>query len=349
MAITRLSDLITPELFTQLILVRTRELSRLIASGALVLDPQLSSLMQGGGLTFNVPGYNDLLNEVDRVGDDDPGNIAGVSKITQHNQVGVRMNRNFSWGSMDLNRALTGSDPMAAIVNLVGGYWARRLQAAFVATWMGVFNDNDAAPDATEHVQGDLTNDVSGIGFSDGVTNFTAVNFINSTLTMGDALDSLGMIMVHSFVYARMQTLNLIDFIPDARGEVSIPTYQGHAVIIDDGLPNPSAPAPATTGAGIFHSWIFRGGATTWGQATPKTPTEIERVPASGNGAGEEQLWSRVQWLIHPQGHRYDATPANGGPDNTATVNNLAHLDSWKRVWPERKQIGVARLITREF
>nr|DAS50813.1 MAG TPA: major capsid protein [Caudoviricetes sp.] len=31
------------------------------------------------------------------------------------------------------------------------------------------------------------------------------------------------------------------------------------------------------------------------------------------------------------------------------TVVNLAHAGSWKRVFPERKQIKIARLITREF
>jgi hypothetical protein len=52
--------------------------------------------------------------------------------------------------------------------------------------------------------------------------------------------------------------------------------------------------------------------------------------------------------MIHPVGHRYDASAPAGGPSNASTTNNLANATSWKRVFPERKQIKIARLITRE-
>jgi hypothetical protein len=82
---------------------------------------------------------------------------------------------------------------------------------------------------------------------------------------------------------------------------------------------------------------------------SPKVPTEVWRDPAAGNGSGQEVLHSRIELCLHPVGHAYVGTPANGGPSNAATTNNLAHQDSWKRVFPERKQIKIARLKTREF
>ena len=51
---------------------------------------------------------------------------------------------------------------------------------------------------------------------------------------------------------------------------------------------------------------------------------------------------------MHPAGHAYAGTPANGGPSNAATANNLAAAASWNRVYPERKQIKIARLRTTE-
>jgi len=76
---------------------------------------------------------------------------------------------------------------------------------------------------------------------------------------------------------------------------------------------------------------------------------EVFRNPDRGNGAGSDTLYNRVEWCIHPVGHAYVGSPAtDGGPTNAATANNLAYSHSWVRVFPERKQIKLARLITRE-
>jgi hypothetical protein len=147
------------------------------------------------------------------------------------------------------------------------------------------------------------------------------------------------MVMVHSVVYNRMQKNNLIDFIPDARGEINIPTFLGREVIVDDGI---------TNAAGVYHSWLFGPGALRLGVGTPKVPTEIERLAGAGNGGGAETLYNRVEWAIHPTGNKYAGSPANGGPSNASSANNLAAAASWQRVYPERKQIKIARLISRE-
>lgn len=346
--ITQIADVIVPEIFNPYVQQMTEEKSRLVQSGVAIRSAEMDDFLSGGGLTANAPSFKDLDNDADNVstdvGDDDftGGSANSAPKKTgTSNEIMVRLSRNQSWSSADLTSALAGADPMNSIANRVSDYWARRLQAAFVATMNGVFADNDAAPSGAEHVQGDLTNDVSAAGYSAGVTDFSAEAFIDAAVTMGDSMGDLSLVCVHSIVYARMQKNNLIDFIPDARGETTIPTFLGRIVIVDDGVPNPSS--------GIFHTWLFGGGAVGLGMSAPKVPTETARKPDSGNGGGSEVLYNRVEWAIHPVGHKYAGTPANGGPSNAATSNNLAQADSWERVYPERKQIKVARLITREF
>lgn len=344
--ITLISDVIVPEIFTPYVQQQTEEKSRLIRSGALVRDAAIDGLLAGGGLTFNVPSFKDLDNDTENVStdaaDDDytagSGNSA-PKKTGTSNEIAVRLNRNQSWSSADLTSALAGADPMASIASRVSDYWSRRMQAAFVATMNGVFADNDAAPSATEHTQYDLTNDVSGGSYVAGVTDFTAEAFLDAAVTMGDSMEDLGMIMVHSIVYNRMQKNNLIDFIPDASGAVNIPTFLGRIVIVDDGLP---------ASGNVYQSWLFGSGAVRLGVGTPKVPTETSRRPDAGNGGGQDVLFNRVEWCIHPIGHKYAGSPANGGPSNASTSNNLAHASSWARVFPERKQIKIARLITRE-
>jgi len=344
--ITLVSDIITPQIFTNYTQQLTQEKARIIQSGVAVRDAAIDGLLVGGGLIFNVPSYKDLDNDADRVStdtasDDFSGGTISPSphKTGTSQETAVRLSRNNSWSSSDLASSLAGTDPMRSIGDRVGYYWTRRLQAAFVATIQGVFADNAAAPSGSEHVQNDMTLDISGGAYLDGVTNFSAEALIDAATTMGDSSDQLKMIMVHSIVYARMQKNNLIDFIPDASGEVNIPYFLGREVIVDDAVPRNS---------NIYESWLFGTGAIRMGMGNAKVPTEVERRAGAGNGGGQEILYNRVEWTIHPVGHRYAGTAANGGPSNASTSNNLANAGSWARVFPERKQIKIARLITRE-
>ena len=338
--ITQIVDVVVPEIFTPYIQQLTEEKARIVQSGVLARDAFMDTLLAGGGLTFNVPSWRDLDNETDRVStdtavDDFAGGTIRPSPLkTQTDQeIAVRLSRNNSWSAANLAAALAGSDPMDSIGSRVAFYWTRRLQAAFVATMNGVILDNVA------NDSGDYENDISGGGFVDGVTNFSAEAFLDAAVTMGDSMEGLVAVMVHSVVFNRMQKNNLIDFIPDARGEVQIPTFLGREVIIDDGMPNTS---------NVYDTWLFGMGALRLGVGSAKVPTEVEREAGGGNGGGQEILYSRQEWSIHPTGHAYTGTSPDGGPGNGTGANELQNAGSWNRVYPERKMIKFARLVTRE-
>lgn len=339
--ITQVSDVVVPEIFTPYVQQLTEEKARIIASGVAVRDPALDEMLAGGGLTFNIPSFRDLDSDADRVSTDtstSAGFAAGTDspdpkKIQTDQEIAVRLNRNQSWSSADLASVLAGSDPLEAIIGRVAFYWTRRLQAIVLATVNGVIKDN-VANDA-----GDYQNDISGAGFIDGVTNFSAEAFLDTAVTMGDSMEDLVAIMVHSVVYNRMQKNNLIDFVADSDGKVVIPTFLGRSVLIDDGMPN---------AANVYDSWLFGAGFLRLGSAAPKVPTEIVREAGAGNGGGQEILYSRNQWSLHPVGHAYTGTAPIGGPGNGTGANELNAAASWNRVYPERKMIKFARLVTRE-
>jgi len=345
--LTQIADVIVPAIFTPYVQQLTEEKARIIQSGVAARNPAVDAMLAGGGLTFNVPSFRDLDNDADRVSTDTPhaeftGGVAepDPQKIETAQEIAVRLSRNNSWSSADLTAALAGRDPMEAIASRVAFYWTRRLQAAFIATMNGIIADNAAAPTGGDlHVQNDLIHDISGASYVPGVTDFSAEAFIDTAVTMGDSMESLTAIFVHSVVFSRMQKNNLIDFIPDARGEVEIPTFLSREVIVDDGMP--------VTGQ-VYDSWLFGAGAVQLGVGTPVTPTEVERKAGAGNGGGQEVLYNRLEWAIHSIGHAYIGTAASGGPSNAATANNLAAAGSWSRRWPERKQVKFARLVTRE-
>lgn len=335
---TALSDVIVPEIFTPYVQNRTKELSRLLGSGAAVLDPSIAGMLAGGGNTFTLPFFKDLDNdEEDVMSDDAPGvNDSTPKKIKAGEEVAVRLARHQSWSSNNLVAELINADPMAAIGDRVAAYWDRRDQATFIATAKGVFANNATATDA-HHVKDDMLHDVSGSAYSAGVTSFTANAFIDTVLTMGDSMEDLTLICVHSIVYGRMMKNNLIQFIPDARGEVNIPTFLGRRVIVDDGMPMPEA--------GKFETWLFGRGAFRINYGTFDKPTELARAAAAGKGAGADILHNRRVLTLHPTGYAYKGAATKGGPANSV----LAAAASWERAYPERKQIAMAKLITREF
>lgn len=336
--LTRIADIVVPEIFAGYVQTLTQEKSRLVQSAALVMDQRLNDNLNGGGLTFNEPFYHDLLSSdgdhaenisTDKGADSTPDNIQASTEIQ------IRMSRNKSWGSADLTAALAGNDPMNAIANRVADWRVRRLQAAWLATMKGVFATNDVAPSSTStHTQKDLTLDISTQ--TGDAAKFSASAFISATGLMGDSMGQLTMVMMHSIVYQQLQRLNLIDFIPDARGEVNIAYYQGREVIVDDGMPNSN---------GVFHTYLIGAGATALGAGSPKVPVAVKRNEEANNGAGEEILFNRWEWIIHPVGHAWRGTAASkGGPSNT----ELGAAGTFDRVYRERKMIRIARLITKE-
>lgn len=360
---TLLTDVIVPEVYARYVIELTMTKSRLIQSGVLARDPLIDRFLAGGGSTFHMPMWNDLDDDADDVPTDDPADILALSvsagspslpsafldaipaKIDAHKEIVVRLNRSKSWASSDLLATLAGSDPMMVAVSRGGAYWARRFQDIFIATWKGVAKDNGV------NDSGDYANVISATTYTPGVTDFSAEAFLDATLTLGDADDEGGILMVHSVVYNRMRQNNLIDFIPDARGEVRIPTFLGYEVIVDDSMPTGTATilANGTAGnAGCYESWIFKRGAMGLGIGMPKVPVEVERHARAGNGAGQDVLTSRQMLAMHPRGHSYIGTAPEGGPSNEATTHNLNIATSWNRVASSRKHVGFCRLVTRE-
>jgi hypothetical protein len=336
-----LSSIVIPQIFTPYVQKLTEEKAKFVQSGIIQRSPVLDSFLLGGGNTLNRPSWKDLANDVENVALDTNGVLLGtafpndVKGLTTFNEIAVKLVRTQQWAESKLQDYISGDDALSAIAGRVAFYEARRLQALTLNVLAGVFADNDAAPVGTEHVQFDLTFDASGVSFVEGVTNFTADNLFNAQQTMGDSQEDLGILAVHSAVYTRMKKNNLIDFKQDSVTGASLATFQGLAVVFDDGMPK--------TG-NVYDSYLFAPGAMELGWGAPEKATEVSWQPDAGAGIGQNVLFRRWITSVHPMGHAYVGTATGGGPTNTT----LALAASWERRCPDRRQVKIARLRTRE-
>lgn len=333
---TRLADVsIAPEIATAAIILRMLDTNAFVNSGVLVRDPVLDNFLSSdlGGKTIAPRFLGPLGREEPNISTDNPADKSTPKKVTGGKNLAVRQSLNQSWSVMDLTADLSGVDPMGAVTDSIGDYWNTVLTDRVLASLKGI-----VAGDLVASGGPVLTVDITGE--SGAAALFNADAFIDAQTTLGDRERNLTAIALHSVVYATMKKQNLIDFIPNARGEVNIPTYMGLRVIVDDAMtyepavgadPGPASPAK-------YYSYLFGPGALALGVGSPKTPFAVHRDEAAGNGGGEEVVHSRLEWVIHPQGFSF-------GLDTTPTLAQLKTAANWTRNY-ERKRIPLAALVT---
>lgn len=333
MAETRLSDIIEPSVFTPYVLQRTMELSVLYESGIIAPHETVSKNTRSGGSLIDIPFWNDLGSDESNVGSDNPGSNSAPKKITAGKDIAIKHRRNQSWSSMDLTGIVAGDDPMKRVGDRVSAYWARDMQRTAIATLTGLFADNGANDNGDMIVN--IANDsVSAVADAELIS---AEAVIDAMQTLGDAKNDLVAVAMHSAVHARLQKLNLIDTVHDSNGNIMFTTYLDKRVIVDDGCP-----AVAGTNRITYSTYLFGKGALAHGDGAPRTPTEVDRLPAAGDGEGQEVLYSRQHYVLHPRGVKFTSSSIAGvSPTNT----ELQAAANWDRVH-ERKAVRLVELKT---
>jgi hypothetical protein len=342
MATVQLADIIDVVVFQDLPAVNSPELTAFYQSGIVTSNPLLNGLATAPGKLAELPFWRDLDSSVEpNRSNDDPTDIATPQKVSQGEQISRKVFLNQGWSKSDLASELAmGPKAMEHIRSRVDTYWVRQWQRRLIAAAIGVMADN-VANDGS-----DMVYDASGATNADIGANtvFTRQNFTSAAFTMGDRVDGTQAIAVHSMIYKRMVDNDDIDFIPDSQGNMTIPTFLGKRVIVDDGMPyTPAGGTLGTDTAPKYTSILFGAGAFGYGDGTPDVPVEVEREAAQGDGGGIETLWTRKTWILHPFGFQHTGTPAA-----SATGFNLAELalaTSWDRV-VDRKNVPLAFLTT---
>lgn len=340
MATVRLSDTVIPEVFLSYTAINDPEKTAYWESGIIASTEALNMITRVGGKSFTMPFWKDLDPTIEpNYSNDDPADLASPQKVGTGTMTARKSFLNQGWSDMDLVVELTGSDPMRHIASRVDTYWARQWQRRLTATTLGLYRRNVASENAdmsvvapTEVFNSDLVIDASG--------------------TLGDASGDLRAIAVHSKIRDRMLKNDEIVYLPDSSGSLTIATYKDLRVIVDDSMPIISGSGSTA----VYLSVLFGGQAIGFGgvaghafalgEGIPKTPVEMDRVPAAGNGGGMETMWMRKTWALHPFGYSWTDTSDPAMVEFSPTLADLATAAHWTRV-VSRKQTPMAFIASR--
>lgn len=336
MANTQLSDIIDVTVFQDIPAVNSPELTAFYQSGIVRRTSFMDMLANASGKEAELPFWNDLdESSLANISTSLASDVATADKITQGEQIARKLFLNKGWANADLvNEVAMGPKAMNHIRARTDKYWSRQWQRYLIGAANGVLADNVA------NDSGDMVYDVASetIAGQTSATRFSRSNFTAAAFTLGDAWENTGAIGVHSMVYKQMVDQDDIDFIPDSEGSMTIPTYMGKRVIVDDSM----TVTAGTTDGFKYTTVLFGEGAFGYGEGSPTIPVEVEREASQGNGGGIETLWTRKTYILHPAGFQFKSGSVAGV---SPTQAEYALAANWDRV-VTRKNVPIAYLIT---
>lgn len=296
MSITRLADVIQPEVFTPYVVQRTMELSDLIRSGIAENTQEFDRLASGPNKLVHLPYWNDLQGDDDVMldsGQHTPG------KIEAGEDVARKIARVKGFGANGLSAYLSGDDPMRVIADRIATYWERVYQKILISTLEGVF--------ASDSVKAEKVLDIT-----DGDKPLlTGESFLDALQLMGDAKGLLTGVMMHSAVETYLAKRKLIEYVQESEQNPRVPYFMGKRVIVDDGMIYDN-----DTKEGVMY--LFGRGAIAWGNGSHPNILQTELVRDGLSYSGEDVLMSRRIAILHPRGVKWLETNLRQNPSVAA-------------------------------
>jgi len=277
----------------------------------------------------------------DAVNYDGQTDITATSTKTFEQGV-VVVGRAKAWVEKDFSYDITGGqDFMDNVAKQVADYWQDIDQDTLLAILRGVFamTSTKGAEFVKKH-----TYEV------DGPMEATTLNSATAQ-ACGDHKKKFSMIFMHSVVSTNLENLNLLTALKytDKEGvtrDLTLYTWNGKLVIVDDGMPTEQAEGGST----VYTSYVLGEGTINYEDIGAKVPYEMARDPKT-NG-GQDTLYTRQRKVFAPFGLSYEkAKQASLSPtdDELADGTNWDLVHSGEATEAERsyvndKVIAIARI-----
>ena len=327
MASTRISDLFIQDLATSYTAQSSLAKNAFFMSGVAFQDPRVTPLMDAtqGGQLISMPYFNALTDGGYNIGNDDPSQKSTPDKIDTGYETAVKTFMNKSYSVMDLAALAISGDPMVAINAGIQKYWTNVSEARIIAATTGIIADSIANHDS------DLLYDISAQTGSGQNAYLNAAVMNTAAGYLGESMTDIKVVCVHPAVFTNLRNLNIIATMQEGATRTLFQTYEDYFIIVDKNMPKVKVDDTHYA----YYTYMYGSNALTYQYGNPGVEYEIDRDPASGNGAGEEILYTRRCDLVLPRGYQTVAVGGKAGL-NEAT---LATAGTWTRAWADRERI----------
>jgi len=320
MALTQITNIIEPAVYLKYTKEYMPEKLDIMTSGIFGNPiPELAAQMAAGGSTIDIPYWQDVTRS------EPAGQTDDTTTITPQNITATKMTaRKLFWAQAWSQAALAGAyatgntrDPLKSVVDFTEAYWRRIMQLTVIKCLDGVRADNVAndAGDMRYTVYSDIATPLAANKISPAAVN-------RARYTMGEMMNGVGTIIMHSKVYTDALDQEAISFVQPHALPFKIEMFAGCQVIVSDDVTVTSG-----TNSPMYRSYLIGPGALQQETHFPERAVATFFDEGKGNGAGIETLYNRRHVLIHPQGFRFTSSSVAGKSPSWAELATAANWD----------------------
>lgn len=284
-------------------------INALLKSGAFVGDARIKQLLSAHTGTFAT-----RIPMMGRISDTEPVNYDGKTDIP-YDSIGTLSHRVTSfgrakaWGENQFVYDITGGvEPLTWIGQQIADYWDDQTMKTVTSIIKGMFGMTDSV--SAEFVE-KHTFDITG---PTSVDKTVGADTLNRAIQKASGMHKniFTTVIMHSTVATNLENQKLLTYMKgtDPNGmerELSMGTWNGRRVIIDDGVPFDSD-------TGKYTTYLLGAGAFKYGELGAKNAVEKERIAREKGGI--DILINRRRSFLIPHGLSYEGNPATDSPTN---------------------------------
>lgn len=271
--------------------------NEILASGVVQHDSTIMNLIGSHGSVATIPMYKPLNvfeNGMEALNNDGETNNV-PTEISGDKQTCMLIQRMKAFKAKDFTKELTGADPLGLIKNKISGYYTQVWEKEFM---------NIA--DAVLGVAG-LSDHVTDLAITSGTV--ADANLIDETTmidaeqaALGDMAGGLGLVIMHSKIFAKYKKLGLIEYGKYTIGnilrqDIELPTINGKIPLVTDYYTVDTS----VSGFPVYKTYLFGEGAFL---SADKTNYENQYTTDYDpeTSAGIDKFYTKQGKVLHPNG-----------------------------------------------
>jgi hypothetical protein len=269
----------------------------ILASGIVAEDASIMNAIGTKGNVATLPLYLPLnVNDSGMGALNNDGNTNNTpATIAGGSQTCMLIQRMKAFSAQDFTKELTGADPMGHIKNKLTGYWTQVWEAELMNIAKAVLGNTKLSDHVTN-----LAITTGTIADANKINETTIIDAEQAAL--GDMAGGLGLVVMHSKIYAAFKKLGLVEYDKYVRNgaikqDVELPTINGKHVLVTDYYTVDTS----VSGFPVYSTYLFGEGA--FRSATKTNYEKAYHVDYDAETkAGVDKLYTKQGKVLHPNG-----------------------------------------------